>query len=190
MWWQAVNSNPGIQMSLEKPLDLTDARPMFFCNLWKRLTEMKAHRKHQVLSPEPPCSDGARWYLPLGHHGLETPWDHFAWNSIEFSCSSWAVSPLRPVCPGSAPGSSPNWLCPEYLQREPARGQPKQMSKPPQLAPVNAKEQWLNTEWLVIHVDLCDRVKNISYSLSVTISHDINIYRIYDVENVLKLTSY
>uniref|UniRef100_A0A3B4ZGC2 Ig-like domain-containing protein n=1 Tax=Stegastes partitus TaxID=144197 RepID=A0A3B4ZGC2_9TELE len=48
--------------------------------------------------------------------------------------------------PGSPPGSPPRWTCSENLQRKPPRRHPNQMSKPPQLAPLDVKEQRLYSE--------------------------------------------
>ena len=66
-----------------------------------------------------PCSEtwyivavkAMRWqrYLPLGHHGLETTLGQF-FLRCEFVSSYCAVSAAKPLCSGSAPGSSPCWL--------------------------------------------------------------------------------
>ena len=50
---------------------------------------------------------------------------------------------ISPPSPGSSPWPPPSWSCLEHLPREAPRGHPYQMSKPPQLAPFNAKEQRL-----------------------------------------------
>lgn len=54
---------------------------------------------------------------------------------------------LPPKCPRSSPGPTPNGTCPEHLTRKASRGNPKQMPRPPHLAPLNAEEQWLESEF-------------------------------------------
>ncbi|KAI3365133.1 hypothetical protein L3Q82_010117, partial [Scortum barcoo] len=55
---------------------------------------------------------------------------------------------VSPACPGSSPGPPPGGTCLEHLPREASRGHPKQMPKPPQLTPLDAKEQRLYSELL------------------------------------------
>ncbi|KAI3368147.1 hypothetical protein L3Q82_007809 [Scortum barcoo] len=49
------------------------------------------------------------------------------------------------ACPRSSPGPPPGGTCLEHLPREASRGHPKQMPKPPQLTPLDVKEQRLST---------------------------------------------
>ncbi|KAI3370523.1 hypothetical protein L3Q82_025285 [Scortum barcoo] len=52
---------------------------------------------------------------------------------------------LSPACPGSSPRPPSRWgTCLEHLPREASRGHLKQMPKPPQLTPLNVKEQRLS----------------------------------------------
>ncbi len=53
---------------------------------------------------------------------------------------------IPPACSGSTQGYPTSWTCPENLQRKAPRRHPDQMSKPPQLAPFDMKEQWLYSE--------------------------------------------
>ncbi|KAI3367910.1 hypothetical protein L3Q82_026737, partial [Scortum barcoo] len=55
---------------------------------------------------------------------------------------------VSPACPGSSPGPPPGGTCLEHLPREASRGHPKQMPKPPQLTPLDVKEQRLYSELL------------------------------------------
>ncbi|KAI3370699.1 hypothetical protein L3Q82_007257 [Scortum barcoo] len=55
---------------------------------------------------------------------------------------------VSPACPGSSPRPPPGGTCLEHLPREASRGHPKQMPKPPQLTPLDAKEQRLYSELL------------------------------------------
>ncbi|KAI3356009.1 hypothetical protein L3Q82_017280 [Scortum barcoo] len=48
---------------------------------------------------------------------------------------------VSPACPGSSPRPPPGGTCLEHLPREASRGHPKQMPKPPQLTPLDVKEQ-------------------------------------------------
>lgn len=47
---------------------------------------------------------------------------------------------------GYSPRSPPWWLCQKNMQKEVPRGHPNQTAEPPQLAPVDTKNQWLNCE--------------------------------------------
>ncbi|KAI3373181.1 hypothetical protein L3Q82_006505 [Scortum barcoo] len=55
---------------------------------------------------------------------------------------------VSPACPGSSPGPTPGGTYLEHLPRETSRGHPKQMPKPPQLTPLDVKEQQLYSELL------------------------------------------
>ncbi|KAI3360480.1 hypothetical protein L3Q82_002269 [Scortum barcoo] len=55
---------------------------------------------------------------------------------------------VSPACPGSSPRPPPGGTCLEHLPREASRGHPKQMPKPPQLTPLDVKEQRLYSELL------------------------------------------
>ncbi|KAI3355635.1 hypothetical protein L3Q82_004174 [Scortum barcoo] len=55
---------------------------------------------------------------------------------------------VSPACPGSSRRPPPGGTCLEHLPREASRGHPKQMPKPPQLTPLDAKEQRLYSELL------------------------------------------
>ncbi|KAI3364926.1 hypothetical protein L3Q82_001107 [Scortum barcoo] len=55
---------------------------------------------------------------------------------------------VSPACPWSSPRPPPGGTCLEHLPREASRGHPKQMPKPPQLTPLNVKEQRLYSELL------------------------------------------
>ncbi|XP_049457572.1 uncharacterized protein LOC125904284 isoform X3 [Epinephelus fuscoguttatus] len=50
---------------------------------------------------------------------------------------------IPPVCSGSAPGPRTSGTCLKHLQREAPRRHPDQMPKPPQLTPLDVKEQRL-----------------------------------------------
>ncbi|PWA19406.1 hypothetical protein CCH79_00017164 [Gambusia affinis] len=52
------------------------------------------------------------------------------------------------ACPGSSPGPPPGGTCPEQLTRDASRKNPNQIPEPPQLAPLDMKEQWLYSESL------------------------------------------
>ncbi|KAI3356345.1 hypothetical protein L3Q82_017575, partial [Scortum barcoo] len=57
---------------------------------------------------------------------------------------------VSPVCPGSSPGPPPpGGTCLEHLPREASRGHPKQMPEPPQLTPLDVKEQRLYSKLLL-----------------------------------------
>ncbi|PWA26521.1 hypothetical protein CCH79_00001171 [Gambusia affinis] len=68
--------------------------------------------------------------------------------------SAWHKSHTNPrdivpaACPGSSPGSPPGGTCPKHLTREASRRHPDQIPEPPQLAPLDVKEQWLYSESL------------------------------------------
>ena len=55
---------------------------------------------------------------------------------------------IPPACPGSAPRSPPSRTCLKDLPREASRRHPHQMPEPPQLAPLDMKEQRLYSESL------------------------------------------
>lgn len=50
---------------------------------------------------------------------------------------------VPPVCPGSAPGLLSSWAFLKHLHGEASRRHPNQIPEPPQLAPLNSKEQQL-----------------------------------------------
>ena len=55
---------------------------------------------------------------------------------------------VTPACPGSSSGSPHGGTCQEHLLREASQGHPKQMPKPPQLAPLDVEGQRLYSELL------------------------------------------
>ncbi|KAI3359201.1 hypothetical protein L3Q82_002718 [Scortum barcoo] len=53
---------------------------------------------------------------------------------------------VSPACPGSSPRPPPGGTCLEHHPREASRRHPKEMPKPPQLTPLDVKEQQLYSE--------------------------------------------